>query len=227
MSELILPQNREWKWPRILIPTRWHLGGLVDGGMVNNGHAMVDAGIIRVRTTGVVFLDTFTRSSNLNGSTANSGQTWVVVAGAWQTSGTFAECTTNLALSMAYVEFSNTVQDMTLTWGPGAVPNTPGLAMRAVDINNYWQVYYASATTSIALQKRVAGVETTVGSYNSGQPGAGDTMRVTVDSGNNWTVYINGVSRITATDSALSTATKAGVSTFLNCAVWDKIEGVF
>ena len=85
-----------------------------------------------------------------------------------------------------------------------------GLTMRYQNTTNHWRVILNQASSgganALQLTKYVAGAPTVVGNFNMTVT-AGTTylLTVNVDSSSNWTVYVDGVSRITATDTFNST----------------------
>lgn len=83
-----------------------------------------------------------------------------------------------------------------------------GLAARVTGTDDLW-VVRASAASGYELIKFVSGSATVVGTYGTG-PSDGDVLKWTL-SGDSHTVYVNGVSRITASDSFNNTATKHGL----------------
>lgn len=99
-----------------------------------------------------------------------------------------------------------------------------GLSARATDSNNYLFIR-AYSGLGYDLFKRVAGASTNLGSYST-TPASGDVLKLDM-SGSSLTVYVNGVSRITATDGFNSTATKHGLwaySANFTAARWDNFS---
>ena len=82
------------------------------------------------------------------------------------------------------------------------------IVARATDDNNYLMIY--STGSVLVLYKRVAGAFTELTRY-TGTISSGDVLKFVVDSNNLLTGYINNVSRVSATDSFNSTATKHGL----------------
>lgn len=73
---------RSW---RGRLPENWRaMAGLVNGGMVNEGHALVNAGVIRAAApAGPWLLDNFNgiNGTNITAHTADTGQSWTAEAG--------------------------------------------------------------------------------------------------------------------------------------------------
>lgn len=88
-----------------------------------------------------------------------------------------------------------------------------GLVFRYQDNNNFWMaVVNATGTGSLILFKMVAGAFTQVGEYII--PGFTNTTDYTVEaicSGSSIDIELDSVSRLTTTDSFLSTATRSGL----------------
>jgi hypothetical protein len=87
-----------------------------------------------------------------------------------------------------------------------------GLVAREADNNNYLLFIYSHGT-GLLMYKNVAGVFTQLGSTAVYSISPGDILKFTV-SGSSLTGYVNGVSKVTATDSAGSTNTRHGLRTF-------------
>jgi hypothetical protein len=111
--------------------------------------------------------------------------------------------------------------DTTVQATLSAVGNEIGLVARFSDTSNYLFIR-ARSSDGYTLFKRVAGSATSLGNY-AGTPANGDVLAL-VMSGSSLTVQVNGVSRITATDSFNNTATLHGLwafNAYTTSARWD------
>lgn len=96
--------------------------------------------------------------------------------------------------------------DMDVTITRNTAGANPTLILRYVNASNF--ISAVTVGTDLYLSKKVAGVDTAI-DFETLVPANWSTIRVKVV-GNNYTVYTDGVSRLTATDAALNTATRAG-----------------
>jgi hypothetical protein len=171
--------------------------------------------------------DTFDRadSSGGLGTPSDGGSVWVQ-----DTSG--GGVTFGISSNKAYDPFDNnghlvasleaSAADVSVQVTLAAFAGQMGLSARVSDANNFLNVR-ALAGTGYSLFKRVAGSSTQLGSTWAGTPADGDVVKL-VMSGSSLEVFVNGVSRITATDSFNSTATKHGLWAFaanFTAARWD------
>jgi hypothetical protein len=154
-------------------------------------------------------VDSFTgdgSSSSLG--VADTGETWSVLAGTWGVSN-----------GDAYLASSAGVRNVAVI--PGAADGTVrftapvaqdkvGVAFRVQDADNMWMLYVKPSASQLVLAKRSGGTETTVATASNACCAAGDTYAVTM-SGSQLTVLRNNQVVATATDSAFSTSTRAGV----------------
>ena len=157
--------------------------------------------------------DTFTRANSASSlgsseSAAAASEAWVAVAGTWGISSNQGYCATAAALAMATLTgVANGDLSCDVVWATGT---TCGTVFRQQDTSNYWRAVITGA--ALSLIKRVAGTDTTVGSY-AFTPVNGTTYTVrVVHSGTSITAYLNGTSQITATSQTdLQAATGAGL----------------
>jgi hypothetical protein len=168
----------------------------------------------------VAFLnDTFTGTdgTNLESHTGETGATWTVEAGGWTTS---AKLQSNRVygngISRAYyasgipasadydVETAIRVVTKATTAGPCGRMSTSA--------DTHYHARISGASPVIQLIKRVAGAETLLGSFTPASPadGSDHTIRLSMRS-TALTVYYDGVSVITATDSDITAAGRAGI----------------
>ena len=85
------------------------------------------------------------------------------------------------------------------------------LIARMTDQENMYVFRFSTGASASRLYKKVSGTWTALGSGLIADPAVGDVVKLDV-SGTTLTVYYNGVSKQTATDSALSSAGKAGLA---------------
>lgn len=157
--------------------------------------------------------DDFTRADTTNaiGTPSDSGSAWSQLAGTWgilsnkgYTSSAPSQSTCVLEASVASV----TVQ---ATQATVSSSSDSGLLARVADNSNYLLFSFGSAGVSqYFIYKKVAGSFTQLATA-SGNIASGDVLKMTVDGANLITGYNNGVSKLSATDSAGSANTKHGI----------------
>lgn len=154
--------------------------------------------------------DSFDRANSSSSlGSADTGQAWVATLGTWGISSNLAYIATAAGggVNAAYLEASENDVAVQATFSTAAQGQR--MIGRYVDTDNYLFVHAETGGGAYALYKRVAGVDTSLGSYTV-TIANGDVLKLNM-SGNDLTVYLNGVSRITATDAAHNTATKHGL----------------
>jgi hypothetical protein len=157
--------------------------------------------------------DDFNRadSSSALGTPSDAGSAWVALAGTWGIVSNAAYKVANAATyEAATLESSVSDVDVEVTLTQIGAAAAGGLVARATDNSNYIMTQHDAGGGNIYLFKRVAGSFTQLGSTYSGGIIPGDVLKLTCN-GSSLTVYKNGVSIITATDSAGSTNTKHGL----------------
>lgn len=141
------------------------------------------------------------------GTPSDAGSAWVplglLVAGIDTNT---AYSVTSISQAIAYLESS--VADVTIQSTTPTKGTDCGLCARVTDNNNY--IVAIQAPTSWLMYKRVGGAFTQLGSTASGTPANGDVLKVTLNS-NALEFFVNGTSKITATESFNNTATKHGL----------------
>lgn len=141
--------------------------------------------------------------------TSDSGHTWTprnsAVFGIGGSHNAYTPTPTSLA--NATIDHGTANVDLSVSLATSPAGNNLGLVLRYSNDSNWWRVVQDSS--NIYLEKNVAGVISTV-AFTSSSFFAGNVIRV-VASGSSWTVYVNGVSKLTATDSFNSTATHHGI----------------
>lgn len=156
-----------------------------------------------------VVFDTFDRPDNATGiGNAETGQLWTYPSTAWGIQGNQAYPTsaqsTNLALIESGVSDCEVSSDVILG-------STDGICCRATDGGNYVVARIAISSGGLGLFKIVSGTATQLGVYNFGAV-AGNTYNIKIISnGASLKVLLDGVERISATDSFNQTATKHGL----------------
>lgn len=97
------------------------------------------------------------------------------------------------------------------------VSGNPGVVFRVQDASNYVAANWNGST--VTLYKKTAGVTGTLGTYATGSV---STLKVTFV-GTALEVFVNGVSRITATDGYLASLTNVGLISFASGVVVDNV----
>jgi hypothetical protein len=153
--------------------------------------------------------DTFNRADTTNaiGTPSDGGSAWSQVNGTWgiasntaysSSAGSESHCALESSVSAVEVEATLTVVD-----------SQCGLTGRLADVNNYITVIVEAPQAR--LFKYVAGVYTQLGSTYTATMNNGVVIKLRMDSANDITVYVDGVSRITANDAAGSSNTQHGL----------------
>lgn len=162
----------------------------------------------------VIAADTFTRANSaVTLGSAETGGAWTAHVGTWGISTNKAYCPTPDGVATQVATLAAGVPNATVTCtftgtGIGTGTAMPWLVFRFVDTSNYLLVAAQTATT-IEIFKKVANVFTQIGTaahvWASGQ-------RVSVTfNGSAISTTVDGVPRATASDAALSTATRHGI----------------
>lgn len=166
-------------------------------------------------------VDNFNRADSAAalGTPSDGGSAWVATSGGWGISSNQAYQYSSTNHHVAYLEASVADVDVEVTITTRGTDS--GLSARVVDDNNHLLV--ATSGSGVYLYKKVSGSFTLLGSYGTAISD-GDTIKLRC-SGNDLTVYVNGVSRITATESDHNTATKHGLRNNDNTAArWDNFS---
>lgn len=154
--------------------------------------------------------DSYNRDdSALTLGNTDTGQTWQTPLGLWGISSNTAYIAVGdgFGTDAAYVEASEADVAVQVTFS--TVNQGQRLLGRYVDADNYLFVSAEGGGAAYALYKREAGVNSSLGSYSVGIAN-GDVLKLNMN-GNDLEVFLNGTSRITATDAAHNTATKHGI----------------
>ena len=173
---------------------------------------------------GYTISDTFTDTTGTN-LTAHTiapvnvpAASWSTPVGTWQIESNSAEQTgtANAKPGIAIVDAGNANLEVSVvatiptpTAGHGV---TGGVFGRYSDANNFWRFVFDSTGPDMwFLQKRVAGTFTTVLSASVSWRGTTQTLAMSFSAGNLITVFANGVSLGSTTDSFNSSATMYGL----------------
>lgn len=151
--------------------------------------------------------DNFNRTDTTNniGTPSDGGSAWSQISGTWGITTNRAYASASPGQDICVLETSESTGYVQVTFT--TVSSSAGVVARMTDNSNYLLVSIVPGT--ITMHKRVAGSFTTLGSYASGA--SGDTVKFTYNSSNNLEAFLNGVSRISVTDSAGSANTKVGI----------------
>lgn len=168
--------------------------------------------------------DTFTRADSTSSlGVADSGHTWLATTGVWGIASNGAYCVSGAGQNMATVPAVSGVGTVSAKVA-GSSPVDQGLAVRLIDGGNYMLLAFSESGT-VKLYKVVSNTFTVIGSAAASAPTTGDTMSVTMTSGNLYTVKKNGTTLFTATDAANAAGTRHGFWSFGNAAAtvkkWD------
>lgn len=142
--------------------------------------------------------------------TATPGDNWPTNV----TAGTLTSPVTGAGVHTINVELASTIQAVQWTLAQAIANNRIiGLNTRWVDINNYYTMEFYRASLGVQeiyITKNVAGVSTTLAGPYAHIAVVGDILKFTAN-GTALEVFLNGVSILTATDSDLTTGTRAGI----------------
>ncbi|HEY3924094.1 MAG TPA: RHS repeat-associated core domain-containing protein [Acidothermaceae bacterium] len=166
-------------------------------------------------------VDTFSRPNASTLGTTETGASWNVIPSdaVWSVHNGAASLTTASGTGIRDLAVINAYADGTFALTDTTVPGSNfGLAFRVQDVSNFWTLRALPSSSNWKLYKVVAGAATQVGSSSSTGTccTAGQRISVTT-SGSSIKAYISSSTSaaptllISATDSALSTATQAGV----------------
>jgi hypothetical protein len=114
--------------------------------------------------------------------------------------------------NVAYLEASQSNGSVSAVISSVDASSYPKLCFRIVDEANMLYVEIENTTNQIDLRKYVGGTSSLIQSY-TGTVTDGSTLKITAN-GSNITVYLNGVSIITAPDTFNQSATKWGFSSY-------------
>ena len=181
--------------------------------ITSNGQSRVTARVATPGTPGGppnLTFDAFTLgiTSWLNGRLTDTGdQKWTTKLGAWQISGfnggtAYPSNTAVRNMAVCTGLATGVSIGVTIASSPGA-GNDAGVVFRASDQNNYWR---AGMT---GLYKVTSGTSALIATYSTAAS-PGDRVSVSL-SGNNITVFRNGVQVATTTDAYNNTATLHGI----------------
>lgn len=108
------------------------------------------------------------------GNASVTGQAWTIHAGSFRRTGNGAVYETGGVDNLATIETNNADGILIPKWAvvPGASTYRGFIIFRFSDVNNFWYLQFHSTAASMALVKRVAGVDTTVasGAYTFSPP---------------------------------------------------------
>lgn len=153
------------------------------------------------------FADSFTRADSAStlGTSEVGGKTWTANTGTWGVSSGAAYTVTGASADIASIDTS--ITDMQVEGKLTYSGTQPGLVFRYQDASNYY--YVEPFSSGARIQKRVAGSTSTVVSTGSGFA-SGDYFGASIY-GSQINLLHNGSIVATATDTALTAGTKAGM----------------
>ncbi len=164
-------------------------------------------------------VDTFTRGNAASLGSSETGAAWTVIpsGAAWSVSNGAAKLTTvsgirNMAVVNAYADGTFALTDTAAPSGDNF-----GLTFRVQDVSNFWTLRAFPSSSHWRLYKTIAGTSTLVGSSSTGTCCSANQRISVTTSGSSIKAYLASSTSasptlmISATDSALSTATQAGI----------------
>ncbi|MBL7496454.1 DNRLRE domain-containing protein [Frankia sp. CNm7] len=138
--------------------------------------------------------------------TADTGESWQVLAGTWGINGNNAYLVSGSSASAVMPAPS----DGLIRFTAPVAQDYLGVAFRVQDANNMWILHVQPSSNSLILAKRVGGVGTQIATFSGACCAATDTYAVRM-AGSDLTVYRNDRVVGSVTDAQFSTATKAGL----------------
>jgi len=166
--------------------------------------------------------DSFNRiNSALTLGTTDTGHTWQYLStGVWGIAANQAYNPTNSVTNKDAAVVQSLVSDCSVQVTFATHVSSMRVGFRYTDLNNGFIVN--DEGSQYVLYRLQSGSYTSIGSTTLITPTNGDVIKVTL-SGSSITVYVNGVSKITATDTFNQTATLHGIASNDNTAVarWD------
>lgn len=158
--------------------------------------------------------DNFNRtdSSSAMGTPSDAGSDWVALTGTWGIASNRGYCATDSGdnQNSAVLESSASDVDVEVTCTTGN--NDQGIILRATDASNYILLRHGT-DGSVIFYKREAGTFTSFASTSGVSQSNGDVIKATA-SGNDFELFVNGVSALTGTSSFNNTATKHGLRVY-------------
>ncbi|MBL7495115.1 RHS repeat protein, partial [Frankia sp. CNm7] len=152
----------------------------------------------------------FTGANSISSlGTTDTGETWEVLSGTWGINSNNAYLATAAVLKPSVAVLPAPPDGLVRFTAPTAQDNV-GVAFRVQDVDNLWALTVKPSTNSLVLVKRVGGTTSTAATFTGVCCAANDVFAVRMV-GSTLTVYRNDRVVGTHTDSALSTATKAGL----------------
>jgi len=147
--------------------------------------------------------DNFDRANGAIGTPSDGGSAWQNLSGTWSISGNRATTTSYDARTVLDSGSSNVVvsaNNLGSTYG--------ALVLRALDNTNY--IRCQTSSTQALIYKVVAGVSTQL-AVAANTHVAGDILSASINASNLIQLFVNGILKCSATDSAGSTNTKHGI----------------
>ena len=160
--------------------------------------------------------DSFDRADTTNaiGAASDGLGSWTQDIGTWGIASNLGyKSASNNAVEFASLESSSSNMEVQATITGAGAALYGGINARVSGSANllFVEMLVNGASGYLKLYKRVASVNTQIGSTYTGTLANGDVIKLRCDSANLLTAYQNGVSRVSATDSAGSTNTRHGL----------------
>lgn len=191
------------------------VGILVDGIHPNDtGHDLWGQAIAQVilkqivtNKQTIIASDSFNRANDPAAlGTAEIGGAWTSIVGTWGIENNQAYSPPDSSLGLAALDAGTT--DAVAKTVLGSTFGV-GLALRVLDSSRYY-LAEISDNRVVTIYKRVAGAYTSLGTYTVPAKNVGDTFAFSID-GTHLSVWHNDVMILGATDTAITTSTKAGI----------------
>jgi hypothetical protein len=163
----------------------------------------------------IIVQDSFNRVDSTSSlGNAETGQAWSIVgeatAGITNNQAYFSSLSGTANYRFAVVDTG--VQEYEVELKITDLVNISNVCFRVLSLTDFFMVRYNSSGAKYELYKRVANVFTLLGSYSGAA--VNDVIKVSNYSNGQIDVYINGVLRITATDTDLITNTNCGFGNY-------------
>lgn len=207
--------RRTLKTWRGRLPENWRaMAGLVNGGVVNDGHALVNGGVIRAHfASPCTYYDGFHRANTTTGiGNTDTGQTWLGDTSNYHIASNEVKIVSDTYPSICYIPTSLSDVDLTFVLD-NSVGSVRGIVcvFRHSDANNWWGWQVRTEASSTTLIKHASGSESYLLTQTLFGGGATVTARVHA-TGNTIHCYMDGteVTGSPVTDSFNASATNNG-----------------
>lgn len=167
----------------------------------------------------IIASDTFNRADNASSlGNAETGQTWTALEGTWGVASNQAYCP-GVAVTNHVATIETNTPDCRVRGALAQKTASPRLLVRVIDAGNC--ILIQPLTSTYGVYRMTANATTQIGSVPI-TPQAGDTVELVLQ-GSSISVYVNGIYRLTVSETQGVTATKHGLGVYSNGAAarWD------